>query len=71
MQRNEQLKLARNLGAEHFARGGRCTPVTDRNVLALLEGRALGVTPEGEAPTVLILKAWSDGWTVANLKAVA
>lgn len=68
MQRNEQLKVARKLGAEHFARGGQCTPVTDRNVLALLEGRALGVTPEGEAPTAAILKAWSDGWTVENLK---
>jgi hypothetical protein len=71
MKRNEQLELARNLGAAHFAAGGRCTPVSDRKVLALLEGRALGVTPEGEAPTVLILKAWSDGWTVANLRGAA
>lgn len=71
MTRNEQLELARNLGAAHFAAGGRCTPASDRRVLSMLEGRGLGVTPEGEAPTILILKAWSDGWTVANLRAAA
>lgn len=69
MQRNEQLKAARVLGAEFFGQGGRCVPAADRKVLALLEGRGLGVTPEGEAPTVLILKAWADGWTMANLGA--
>lgn len=71
MQRNEQLKVARTLGAEHFARGGRCLPVSDRKLLAMIGelNRPVGVTPEGEAPTALILKAWTHGWTVAHLRA--
>lgn len=68
--KTEQLDRARQFGRDAFHAGKPCAPATDANVLALLEGRQVGVTPEGEAPTLAIFKAWSTGWKLEAMAAV-
>lgn len=62
MKREQQLIHAANLGALAHKAGKRCLPIADSNLLQMLKGRQYDVTPEGEAGTVEILKAWTDNW---------
>lgn len=67
---DQQLDRARQLGRDAFRAGTICAPSADSNLLAMLVGREFGVTPEGQAPTTMILKAWSTGWALENLASV-
>lgn len=65
----QQLAHARELGREAFAAGLGAAPALDPKIMAVLDGRRVGRTPEGEADTVAVLKAWLSGWHAANLAA--
>lgn len=65
----QQLAHARQLGRDAFAAGKGAAPATDPKLMAVLDGRRVGKTPEGEADTVAVLKAWLTGWHAANLAA--
>ncbi|MEB2158963.1 hypothetical protein VDS42_19125 [Xanthomonas campestris pv. campestris] len=67
--KRDQLDKAAQLGAAAFAAGKMCVSAHDPAVLLMLKGRRVGETPEGEAGTVEILKAWSGAWVAANLAA--
>lgn len=69
MKHIEQLTTAARLGAEFFLAGGRRIPCKDAAMMAMLAGRRMGETPEGEASSVALLKAWTASWDEANLSA--
>lgn len=56
--------FAETLGMIAYARGIHCAPCLDRDMMDTLKGRELGDTR-----TVKELKAWTNGWTKANLAA--
>lgn len=66
---NEQLELAHNLGRLGYL-SGRKAPAQDEAVVALLRGRKVGETPEGQAPTLKILDEWNKGFAEEHLSAV-
>lgn len=65
--RKQQLEEAKTLGAKAYENGTISAPAKDPELLKFFEGRMPGQTPEGEASTVEILKAWSKAWHEANL----
>lgn len=67
--KREQLDIAAQLGAAAFTAGVNSAPAHDPAVLAMLSGRHVLATPEGEASTGEILAAWSRAWHEANANA--
>lgn len=57
-----QIELARRLGMIAFARGAERAPSRDPKLMAMLEGRDTGITPDNEASSVRIKMAWSKAW---------
>lgn len=57
-------------GKEAFAAGRGSAPALDAQVMDLLKGRQLGVTPEGEASTIEILKSFTDSWAKEHLRSI-
>jgi hypothetical protein len=53
-----------------FHAGKPCAPAADVNVQALLIGRRPGITPEGEAATAAVFKAWKTGWKLEAMASV-
>lgn len=68
--KNEQLDRARQFGRMAFHAGKPCAPAADVNVQALLIGRRPGITPEGEAATAAVFKAWKTGWKLEAMASV-
>lgn len=62
-----QLKAAADFGRATFLAGGKCIPAFDARLMAMLGGRYIGETPDGEASSLDIMKAWSGAWHEANL----
>ena len=61
--RQEQIDFATKRGYEGFHSGKpHGAPALDNVVLEMLKGRQVGETPEGEASTIEILTAYSDGF---------
>jgi len=58
----KQLQTAEELGRKAFNKTIMCVPAKDKDLLDMLVGRKIGETPEGEASTVNIMKAWMKGW---------
>jgi hypothetical protein len=59
---------ATELGRAAFIAGIKCTPVLDINVMALIRREnPSGII--GAPSTMKIFKAWTRGWTSANLAA--
>jgi hypothetical protein len=60
----EQIAKARELGKMACANQTvkKCVPHWDSQLRAMLEGRRVDEEPEGEAATVDLLKAWSEGY---------
>ncbi len=69
MNATDQLKAAADFGRSSFLAGDKCVPGHDARLMAMLTGRDIGATPEGEASSVAIMKSWSSAWHVANLAA--
>lgn len=58
----DQIKAAKRFGSQAYGRGVQCVPALDTAWQQMIEGRAVGVTPFGEATTIEILDAWKMGW---------
>jgi hypothetical protein len=60
----EQIAKARELGKMAWTNQTvkKCVPAWDSQLSAMLEGRRVGEEPEGEASTIDLLKAWSEGF---------
>lgn len=66
MKQHPQIQTATTLGRLGYL-AGRQAPAQDAAVLHMIAGRRVGETPEGEAPTTAILKAWSAGFHLENI----
>ncbi len=64
--KEKQLVLASYLGTLAFFTGKKASPCLDGDCMAMLTGRDVGVTPEGEASTKDILDVWARAWHSAN-----
>lgn len=64
-----QIVKASVLGTIAFKDGKKRVPALSGELMSMLAGRQVGVTPEGEASTVSILKAFAHSWDCANLAA--
>ena len=62
-----QIFEASILGTLAFKAGLKRAPYYDTQLSKMFAGRKVGETPKGEAPTVAILKAWTNAWDSANL----
>jgi len=67
--KTEQIKKAKNLGKLAFDNGIDCVPALNKEIMNIIAGRNIGETPEGEASTMDILKAYINGWMLANMAA--
>ena len=63
MKKSSEILLAETYGIAAFEQGAPSIPVLDSNLMQMLEGLKPG---EG---SVNLLKAWTAGWTKANLAA--
>lgn len=61
------MQIASELGKVGFELGLKA-PFQDSALMSMLEGRKVGETPKGEASNVMIMKAWVNGHSIANLK---
>lgn len=43
-------------------------PYQDNQLMQLLDGRKVGITPKKEASSVEIMKAWTNAWHDANIE---
>lgn len=62
----KELELAfyAEMGRVAFAKGMKCIPAQDKNIMS-----AIADTEKRTIPTVKALKSWIAGWTQANLEA--
>jgi hypothetical protein len=63
----QQIVTASVLGANAFKKGIPPTPCRDDKLMAIIKGRFCAETPNGEACTTAILRAWLRAWNLANL----
>lgn len=67
MKAADQIIVAADFGRATFLAGDDCIPGFDARLMAMLTGRNIGATPDGEASSVAIMKAWSTAWHRENL----
>lgn len=60
-----QIEAAKILGIADFNNGIKCIPAVSKACMSLVE-----VNQHIKGATVEIMKAWSKGWTLANLSKV-
>lgn len=70
MNKQSQLNHAQDLGLQAFQNGITRTPIYDKELMKMLEGRTIGETPEGEATSIQLMNAWFKGWDKGNLTPV-
>ena len=63
----QQIVTASVLGTNAFKKGIASTPCRDGELMAIIKDRFCTETPNGEACTTAILKAWLRAWHLANL----
>jgi hypothetical protein len=66
----KQLLDAFLLGEYAFKNGLTRAAYTDAELSKMYNNRQIGETPNGEASTILIMKAWLNGWDTANITAI-
>lgn len=66
-----QLLTAETIGLIAYEQGRKNFPAHDATLVEMVKGRKVGQTPEGEASTVAIFRAWSGAWHKANRAAAA
>lgn len=64
---SSQILQASVLGTQAFNAGIKRAPFYDAELQKMLIDRKIGETPEGEASSVDIMKAWTNSWDAANL----
>lgn len=66
MKKNTQLAIAETLGMVNQQEGKNRIPAHSKSLMKMLNGRKIGQTPQGEAPTVDIMDSWLKGWDKAK-----
>lgn len=61
-----QLKIAKTYGIIDQQKGLKRAPSQSKSLMKMLRGRRIGATPKGEAPSIELMKAWTDGWDSAK-----
>lgn len=61
-----EIRKFKEMGADAFKRGVKAAPALDREFGKWLKENS---APIGEGKSAEAMKAWSDGWHEANLKA--
>ena len=56
--KSKQIATAKELGAKAFKSG----------ICAIINSKKIGFTPEKEAKSTSLMKAWYDGWVAESLK---
>lgn len=64
-----QIQKAADLGIKAFNDGKPSAPCACTELMNMIGTRQIGETPEGEASSVEIMKAFSNSWITANLAA--
>jgi len=64
---NNQIFEASVLGTLAFKNGIKRSPALDKELKKFFVDRKIGETPEGEASSIDIMKAWTNSWDAANL----
>ena len=71
--RTEKVEKAFKLGIAAFDKGAKCVHAHDKDLLDLLNGRGIPFAEfvesdkAGHEENLAMYKAWSQGWTMANL----
>ncbi|MBN8740694.1 MAG: hypothetical protein BGP24_14805 [Lysobacterales bacterium 69-70] len=60
--REQQIKRATELGAQAFRSGLKAAPALCVEFMKMIDGRAVGASPAGEASNIELLKSWIAGW---------
>ena len=66
--KSKQIANAKQLGAKAFQNGMKCICAMDKELMSIVNARIIGETPKGEAKSTSLMKAWNEGWMIANLK---
>jgi hypothetical protein len=64
---NSQIAEASVLGTIAFNSGIKRAPFYDVELKKMFVNRKIGETPEGEASSIAIMKAWTNSWDAANI----
>ena len=66
--KSKQIAGAKELGSKAFKSGMKCICAIDQELMSIVNARQIGETPKGEAKSTSLMKAWYEGWMIANLK---
>lgn len=66
--KSKQIANAKELGTKAFKAGMKCICAMDQELMNIVNARQIGETPKGEAKSTSLMKAWYEGWMIANLK---
>ena len=64
--KNSQITIAETLGMICHEQGIMRVPAHCKELNNMLKGRQVGKTPKGEASSIEIFKAWTNGWDKAK-----
>jgi cell wall assembly regulator SMI1 len=64
--KKHQLLIAETFGLIAHELGRNRVPAQDKKLLQMFDGRNIGETPTGEASTMDLMKAWTNGWDKAR-----
>lgn len=64
--KNSQITVAKIYGLINYEQGIIGVPAQSKDLMAMLKGRKIGVTPKNEASSIDLYKAWMEGWHEAR-----
>ena len=73
--KSEKMAMAHNMGIAAFEKGMKCVPAHDKSLLELRNGKGIPLIEfiqndkKGFNENLAMMKAWAQGWTIANLNA--
>jgi len=73
--KSEKMAMAYKMGTMAFENGMKCVPAHDKNLLELHNGKGIPLIEfiqndkKGFNENLAMTKAWTQGWTIANLSA--
>lgn len=60
------LTIARTYGMKNHDQGIIRVPAQSKELMNMLTGRKIGLTPEGEPTSISLMDAWIQGWHEAR-----
>jgi len=73
--KSEKMAMAYNMGIAAFEKGMKCVPAHDKSLTGLYNGKGIPLAEfiqndkKGFNENLIMIKAWTQGWTIANLNA--